>query len=96
MYKFKIVLLTAILMGFLFSSCSSSRHSTAQAKLGKVYYSCPMHTEIIEMSPGKCPKCGMKMEAFDFADLRLRNSGNSYTPHNNSGGSTGGHSGGHH
>ena len=95
MYKFRIALLTAFLMGFLFSSCSSSRHTTAQTKPGKTYYSCPMHTEVIAMQPGKCPKCGMTMEVFDFADLRHKNSGNSYTPHN-SGGSSGGHSGGHH
>ncbi|BBE19905.1 hypothetical protein AQPE_4093 [Aquipluma nitroreducens] len=37
----------------------------------------------------------MKMEAFDMADLKLKNSGSSYNPIN-SGGSSGGHSGGHH
>ncbi len=95
MYKFRIALLMAVLVSFLFSSCSSSRHATTQAKPKSVYYSCPMHSEVIEMNPGKCPKCGMKMEAFDMADLRLKNSGNSYNPIN-SGGSSGGHSGGHH
>jgi hypothetical protein len=54
-----------------------------------------MHSEVIEMNPGKCPKCGMKMEAFDMADLKLKNSGSSYNPIN-SGGSSGAHSGGHH
>jgi len=93
MYKFRIALLTAFLTGFLFSSCSSSRHTTAQPKPGKIYYSCTMHTEVIEMNPGKCPKCGMKMEVFNFADLRHKNSGNSYHPSINSGG--GGHAGHH-
>ena len=96
MYKFRIVLLIAVLVSFLFSSCSSSRHTTALTKPKTVYYSCQMHSEVMEMNPGKCPKCGMKMEAFDFEDLRHRNSGNSYNPHINSGGSSGGHSGGHH
>jgi hypothetical protein len=95
MYKFKIVLLMAVLLSFLFSSCSSNKHTTTQTKPKSVYYSCPMHSEVIEMNPGKCPKCGMKMEAFDMADLRFRNSGNSHNPIN-SGGSSGGHSGGHH
>jgi hypothetical protein len=95
MYKFRIALLMAFLVGFLFSSCSSSRHTTTQAKPKSVYYSCLMHSEVIEMNPGKCPKCGMKMEAFDMADLKLKNSGSSYNPIN-SGGSSGAHSGGHH
>ncbi len=24
-------------------------------------YTCPMHPEVIQASPGKCPKCGMKL-----------------------------------
>ena len=96
MYKFRITLLMAVLMSFLFSSCSSNRHTMAQTKPKLIYYSCPMHSEVMEMNPGKCPKCGMKMEAFDLADLRHKNSVNSYNPHMNSGGSSGNHSGGHH
>ena len=26
-----------------------------------VYYTCPMHPEIIAAKPGKCPKCGMDL-----------------------------------
>ena len=26
-----------------------------------VYYTCPMHPEIIATKPGKCPKCGMDL-----------------------------------
>lgn len=91
MYKFRIVLLMAVLVSFLFSSCSSNRHTTTQTKPKLVYYSCPMHSEVMEMNPGKCPKCGMKMEAFDLAELRQKNSGNSYSPHINSGGGHVGH-----
>lgn len=91
MYKFKIALLMAVLVSFLFSSCSSSKRITTQTKPKLVYYNCPMHSEVIEMNPGKCPKCGMKMEALDITDLRLKNSGNYYNPIN-----SGGHSGGHH
>ena len=25
-------------------------------------YTCPMHPEVRQQSPGKCPKCGMKLE----------------------------------
>ncbi len=24
-------------------------------------YTCPMHPEVVQNSPGKCPKCGMDM-----------------------------------
>lgn len=27
-----------------------------------VYYTCPMHPEVIMAKPGKCPKCGMTLE----------------------------------
>ncbi|MCL6096601.1 MAG: copper-translocating P-type ATPase [Patescibacteria group bacterium] len=27
----------------------------------KIYYTCPMHSEVIKDSPGLCPKCGMKL-----------------------------------
>jgi hypothetical protein len=27
-----------------------------------VYYTCPMHSEVIMDKPGKCPKCGMALE----------------------------------
>ena len=31
--------------------------------VGPVVYACPMHPEIVEQEPGKCPKCGMKLLA---------------------------------
>jgi Cu+-exporting ATPase len=27
-----------------------------------VIYTCPMHPEVRENAPGKCPKCGMSLE----------------------------------
>jgi hypothetical protein len=37
-----------------------------------VIYTCPMHPEVREASPGKCPKCGMALlpEGTRFALLR--------------------------
>jgi FtsP/CotA-like multicopper oxidase with cupredoxin domain len=31
--------------------------------VGPVVYACPMHPEIVEQEPGKCPRCGMKLLA---------------------------------
>lgn len=28
-----------------------------------VKYTCPMHPEVISKEPGKCPQCGMDLEA---------------------------------
>jgi hypothetical protein len=25
-------------------------------------YTCPMHPEVVQSKPGKCPKCGMNLE----------------------------------
>ena len=44
------------------SESQASRHT----------YVCPMHAEVREASPGKCPKCGMALmhEGTPFALLR--------------------------
>ena len=34
----------------------------AQAAAGKVLYTCPMHPEIVQDHPGRCPICGMHLE----------------------------------
>ncbi len=42
--------------------------SVAAAPTGsqeKIRYTCPMHTEIIQLGPGTCPKCGMALEPMD-------------------------------
>ena len=33
------------------------------ARPAEVTYTCPMHHDVHEKSPGECPKCGMDLEA---------------------------------
>ena len=48
---------------------SMQRHGTkaaataadTSAGTGAVYYTCPMDPEVVSKTPGKCPKCGMKL-----------------------------------
>ena len=35
--------------------------SPAEKAPADAAYTCPMHPEIVENKPGKCPKCGMKL-----------------------------------
>ena len=36
---------------------------TADKSSAVIQYTCPMHEEVVQDSPGKCPKCGMKLVA---------------------------------
>lgn len=40
-------------------AASAADEKTAHIKAGQFY--CPMHTEIVQAGPGKCPKCGMNL-----------------------------------
>lgn len=37
-------------------------HTPPNPVSGGVTYTCPMHPEISQPSPGTCPKCGMTLE----------------------------------
>ena len=43
---------------------ASSVAASAVAK--NVRYTCPMHSEIVQIGPGTCPKCGMALEPMDM------------------------------
>ncbi|WP_216368542.1 heavy metal-binding domain-containing protein [Limnovirga soli] len=69
MKKTIIALAIMLSIGLLACNGSSSVEQTAtkdsptndaMAVTG-VKYTCPMHPEIISDTPGKCPKCGMKL-----------------------------------
>jgi len=54
----------AILMLMLFSFTATAQHQTHPAPANTanaITYTCPMHPEIQQEKPGKCPKCGMAL-----------------------------------
>jgi len=40
---------------------SPAPHEKADSAEQAAVYTCPMHPEVTSASPGKCPKCGMKL-----------------------------------
>ena len=40
------------------ATCCSSKQPSASGS-SAMQYTCGMHPEIVQSSPGKCPKCGM-------------------------------------
>ena len=90
MTKFKISVITILFAGLLFSSCNRNIAQTQQEK--QTYYTCPMHNDVFETKPGKCPKCGMALEVWAMKNMSSKSSGGS-----NSGNSgAGSHSGHNH
>lgn len=90
MYKYKIIVLfSSFFLLTLLSSCSKKIVANKSPK--QYYYSCPMHQDYISYQPGKCPKCGMTLEAWDLENIPKK----SNSSHGSNSGS-GGHSGGHH
>lgn len=43
------------------STPSTSSEQTTNAASQTVQYTCPMHPEVVQDKPGKCPKCGMDL-----------------------------------
>lgn len=60
----KLILLSLVV---LISTISFAQMNSGAMKQGKtdtskhVMYTCPMHPEVIQSKPGKCPKCGMTL-----------------------------------
>ncbi|HZX57772.1 MAG TPA: heavy metal-binding domain-containing protein [Mucilaginibacter sp.] len=46
--------------------------STKKAKPAKVIYTCPMHTDVVSLKPGKCPKPGCGMTMVKKTDLKKK------------------------
>ncbi|WP_158642968.1 efflux RND transporter periplasmic adaptor subunit [Mucilaginibacter ginsenosidivorax] len=59
----KIFTVSLLVMHVLLSACSNPKPAPAAQKQAKsdVKYTCPMHHQIMENSPGSCPICGMTL-----------------------------------
>jgi Cu(I)/Ag(I) efflux system membrane fusion protein len=59
------IVLTLLLGGAVFgvTGCNSSEPSNSGAAGGAQtkQYTCSMHPDVVQNSPGKCPKCGMEL-----------------------------------
>jgi hypothetical protein len=59
-----VALVMALGMAVTLTGCGGSSQSSEQPaqKSGKaVQYICPMHPDVVQDKPGKCPKCGMDL-----------------------------------
>ena len=57
------------------TSASDASHTTS-AK-----YSCPMHSEVQEDKPGKCPKCGMDLQKASSKEVASESRGDAHAGH---------------
>jgi len=64
--KSKALYLIILIAGLMFVDLSVNQvcgqtQKKIPAKLEIVKYTCPMHSEVVQDHPGKCPKCGMNL-----------------------------------
>ncbi len=51
-----------VLQGTMFRSVSSRASARQSRVLNNQSFTCPMHPEVVQPTPGACPKCGMALE----------------------------------
>jgi hypothetical protein len=56
-----VALVAAAGMIVTVTGCKGSSEQPAQKSEKVVQYTCPMHPDVVQEKPGKCPKCGMDL-----------------------------------
>ena len=66
--KIPVTVLALIISGTMAFAQSKTKSDKEQSTLTKtemqkssVYYTCPMHSDVVSDKPGKCTKCGMNL-----------------------------------
>jgi len=68
MKKIILILIFAVSFAMVFNACSGNSTKKTEQTAEKIQYTCPMHPEVIQDKPGKCPKCGMDLVKKETAD----------------------------
>jgi hypothetical protein len=58
---FMLALLIAAGTGLLLGGCGRAQSPAADADAAKTLYTCGMHPQVVQPTPGNCPICGMKL-----------------------------------
>jgi Cu(I)/Ag(I) efflux system membrane fusion protein len=60
--NWKTIALLALVIGTTIPTLTSCKTSGQVANSGQtVKYTCPMHSEVVQDTPGNCPICGMTL-----------------------------------
>src|SRR5690554_2499985 len=59
--------LVILIFTFMFSACesSTSNHEHVEEEESLQTYTCPMHPQVVQNTPGTCPVCSMDLVPFD-------------------------------
>lgn len=63
LYFFAVIALLASCKGKQSESAATASQTDSTAVKAGTEYTCPMHPEVLQKEPGKCPRCGMDLEA---------------------------------
>src|ERR1035437_4742794 len=58
---FMLAFLIAAGAGLLLSGCGRAQVPAANADAAKTLYTCGMHPQVVQPTPGNCPICGMNL-----------------------------------
>ena len=62
MKTFSVMAFLGILAVVIVALGAACQKSESKGEASKQQYTCPMHPEVLQNGPGKCPKCAMALE----------------------------------
>lgn len=58
---YSIILITGLLFSAVLTNAQEPDADKPVTEQQQVKYTCPMHPDVVQAEPGKCPKCGMEL-----------------------------------